>query len=129
MAQLAAAGRMLLSPFTGVASWYNRTAQSYPFTVGVVTTGLKTSAADVFAQKVRRAAACTLPASAACRLLAPVQRQHQQLALLDRQGLQPGRNADRAVPEHTQILQSAIPSLWPNLALVLSIGGGEAGGF
>lgn len=52
MAQLAAAGRMLLSPFTGMASWYNRTAQSHPFTVGVVTTGLKTSAADVFAQKV-----------------------------------------------------------------------------
>lgn len=53
MAQLAQAGRLLLSPFTSVAGWYNRTAQSYPFTVGVVTTGLKTSAADVFAQKVR----------------------------------------------------------------------------
>lgn len=45
---------MLLAPFTGVCSWYNRTAQQHPFAVGVVTTGLKTSAADVFAQKVRR---------------------------------------------------------------------------
>ncbi|KAL4428327.1 hypothetical protein ABPG75_002416 [Micractinium tetrahymenae] len=52
MAQLVQAGRLLLSPFTSVAGWYNRTAQAYPFTVGVVTTGLKTSAADVFAQKV-----------------------------------------------------------------------------
>lgn len=52
MAQLAQAGRLLLSPFTSVAGWYNRTAQANPFTVGVITTGLKTSAADVFAQKV-----------------------------------------------------------------------------
>ena len=52
MAQLAQAGRLLLSPFTSVAGWYNRTAQANPFTVGVITTGLNTSAADVFAQKV-----------------------------------------------------------------------------
>ena len=52
MAQLAAAGRLVLAPFTGMASWYNRVAQSHPLTVGVITTGLKTSAADVFAQKV-----------------------------------------------------------------------------
>ena len=110
MAQLAAAGRMLLSPFTGMASWYNRTAQSHPFTVGVVTTGLKTSAADVFAQKVRRAAACALPASAVCRLLAAVRRQHQRLALLDWQGLQPGRNADWAVPEHTRFCNPLSPA-------------------
>lgn len=53
MSQLATAGRLLIAPFAGVARWYNRTAQSHPFTVGVITTGLKTSAADVFAQKVR----------------------------------------------------------------------------
>ena len=52
MAQVAQLGRTLLSPFTNVATWYNRTAQKAPFTVGVVTTGLKTSSADLFAQKV-----------------------------------------------------------------------------
>ncbi|PRW44428.1 peroxisomal membrane family [Chlorella sorokiniana] len=52
MAQIAAAARKLISPFASVASWYNRTAQSHPLTVGVITSGLKTSAADVFAQKV-----------------------------------------------------------------------------
>lgn len=62
MSQLANAGRLLLAPFAGVAKWYNRTAQSHPFTVGVITTGLKTSAADVFAQKVRsHPAACNPP--------------------------------------------------------------------
>lgn len=52
MAQLVALGRTLLSPFTGAASWYNRTAERAPFTTGVVTTGIKTSVADLFAQKV-----------------------------------------------------------------------------
>lgn len=52
MSQLLAAGRVLVSPLTGAARWYNRTAQANPFAVGVVTTGLKTSAADWFAQKV-----------------------------------------------------------------------------
>ena len=52
MAQLAALGRTLLSPFTGAASWYNRTAERAPFATGFVTTGLKTSVADLFAQKV-----------------------------------------------------------------------------
>ncbi|GAB4824103.1 hypothetical protein N2152v2_011149 [Parachlorella kessleri] len=45
-------GRTLLSPLTGTARWYNNTAQAHPFTTGVITTGLKTSAADFFAQKV-----------------------------------------------------------------------------
>ena len=52
MAQVVQLGRTLLSPFTSVASWYNRTAEKAPFTVGFITTGLKTSAADLFAQKV-----------------------------------------------------------------------------
>ena len=47
-------GRTLLSPLTGSARWYNRTAEAHPFTTGVITTGLKTSAADFFAQKVGR---------------------------------------------------------------------------
>ncbi len=53
MAQLAQLGRTLLAPFASVAGWYNRTAQLHPVTTGVLTTGIKTSAADVFAQKVR----------------------------------------------------------------------------
>lgn len=54
MSQLLAVGRTLLSPLTGTARWYNRTAEKHPFTTGVITTGLKTSAADFFAQKVGR---------------------------------------------------------------------------
>lgn len=45
-------GRLVVSPLVGAASWYNRTALAYPVMTGVVTTGLKTSAADVFAQKI-----------------------------------------------------------------------------
>lgn len=52
MSQIVAVGRSLLSPFAGVAQWYNTTAKAHPFTTGIVTTGLKTSAADLFAQKV-----------------------------------------------------------------------------
>jgi hypothetical protein len=49
---LVRAGKVLLSPFTGVAHWYGSIAQKYPLATGIVTTGLKTSAADAFAQKV-----------------------------------------------------------------------------
>lgn len=52
MSQVAAAGRLLLSPFTGAALWFNNTAKAHPFATGVLSTGLKTSAADIFAQKV-----------------------------------------------------------------------------
>lgn len=52
MSQIAAVGRALLSPFTGAGRWYNETAKAHPFGTGVMTTGLKTSAADFFAQKV-----------------------------------------------------------------------------
>lgn len=47
-------GRLALTPFKGVAGWYNRIAQKSPLMTGLITTGLKTSAADAFAQKVRR---------------------------------------------------------------------------
>eukprot|EP01023_Acetabularia_acetabulum_P009722 TRINITY_DN1439_c0_g2_i2.p1 TRINITY_DN1439_c0_g2~~TRINITY_DN1439_c0_g2_i2.p1 ORF type:complete len:220 (-),score=22.25 TRINITY_DN1439_c0_g2_i2:249-908(-) len=39
-------------PFTSVANWYVACAKKNPFTTGMITTGLKTSAADIFAQKV-----------------------------------------------------------------------------
>ena len=52
MSQIAQAGRLLLSPFTSAASWYNSTAKAHPLATGIWTSGLKTSAADLFAQKV-----------------------------------------------------------------------------
>eukprot|EP00240_Pyramimonas_obovata_P007979 CAMPEP_0118932806 /NCGR_PEP_ID=MMETSP1169-20130426/10630_1 /TAXON_ID=36882 /ORGANISM="Pyramimonas obovata, Strain CCMP722" /LENGTH=169 /DNA_ID=CAMNT_0006875507 /DNA_START=41 /DNA_END=547 /DNA_ORIENTATION=+ len=42
----------VLAPITRVGMWYADTAKAYPFLTGFVTTGFKTSAADVFAQKV-----------------------------------------------------------------------------
>jgi hypothetical protein len=42
--------------FTSVGTTYAKAAQKRPFAVGFVTTGLKTSAADLFAQTVRYAA-------------------------------------------------------------------------
>lgn len=42
----------LARPFTALGQWYNSAAQSRPVVTAVVTTGLKTSAADLFAQKV-----------------------------------------------------------------------------
>lgn len=70
--QLAQLGRLAMAPLT----WYNRTAQKHPFAVGVITTGLKTSAADWFAQKVRARAragghgAAAAGPSTACRAVA-----------------------------------------------------------
>ena len=52
MSQIAAVGRVLLAPFVATGRWYNNTAKAHPFTTGVTTSGLKTSAADLFAQKV-----------------------------------------------------------------------------
>lgn len=45
-------GRLVWSPLAKAGSWYNNTAKKHPFTCGVVTSGVKTSAADIFAQKV-----------------------------------------------------------------------------
>lgn len=52
MSSIAQLGRSLLSPFTNTATWYNRTAEASPLLTGIITSGLKTSAADLFAQKV-----------------------------------------------------------------------------
>lgn len=42
----------LLWPVTSFCSAYARAAERRPFVVGVLTTGIKTSCADLFAQKV-----------------------------------------------------------------------------
>ena len=46
------AGRALARPFIDVAAWYTRVAKAKPVVTAFVTSGLKTSAADMFAQKV-----------------------------------------------------------------------------
>ena len=45
--------KTLASPFVQIGTAYGKAAQKRPFAVGFVTTGLKTSAADLFAQTVR----------------------------------------------------------------------------
>ncbi len=52
MSRLAQAGRLLRAPFLAIGSNYNNVAKQYPMATGVVTTVIKTSAADMFAQKV-----------------------------------------------------------------------------
>lgn len=47
------AASALSSPFVQAGQAYARAASRRPFLVGVVTTGIKTSAADMFAQTVR----------------------------------------------------------------------------
>jgi hypothetical protein len=44
---------LLKAPLMAAGRAYNATAQRYPMYTGVVTTVAKTSAADLFAQKVR----------------------------------------------------------------------------
>ena len=44
--------RQAVSPLVDFARWYERTARRYPFTVGLITSGIKTTVADIFAQKV-----------------------------------------------------------------------------
>eukprot|EP00210_Caulerpa_lentillifera_P004291 g4094.t1 len=44
--------RSMSSPFTRLATWYNQVAASEPFKTAVLTSFIKTGAADVFAQKV-----------------------------------------------------------------------------
>lgn len=48
------------NPFLQLAKAYNRTAQKSPLGTGMVTTVVKTSAADLFAQKVSKIAYQTL---------------------------------------------------------------------
>lgn len=49
--------RVLLGPFQRLGHAYNETAKRNPLSTGMITTVIKTSAADLFAQKVRCAAA------------------------------------------------------------------------
>ena len=52
MTQIVEVGRRVLAPFCSLGRWYNETAKRHPVATGVWTSGLKTSAADAFAQKV-----------------------------------------------------------------------------
>lgn len=45
-------GRSAVEPFVKMGSWYCTTAKARPALTGVITSGLKTSAADFFAQKI-----------------------------------------------------------------------------
>lgn len=47
-------------PLVTVGRSYNEVAQKYPFQTGVITTVVKTSAADMFAQKVRSISAANV---------------------------------------------------------------------
>lgn len=59
--QLREAGRKLFYPLLRLGSAYNGVAKAWPMSTGVVTTVVKTSAADYFAQKVRRRVVGHLP--------------------------------------------------------------------
>lgn len=52
MSKISQAGRLVLGPFASLGTWYNNTAKAHPLATGIWTSGLKTSAADLFAQKV-----------------------------------------------------------------------------
>lgn len=52
MSRLRHAFNIIKYPLVTVGRSYNEVAQRYPFSTGVVTTVVKTSAADLFAQKV-----------------------------------------------------------------------------
>lgn len=41
-----------MQPFINAGSWYNGIAKKHPFGCGIMTSGIKTSFADIFAQKV-----------------------------------------------------------------------------
>lgn len=58
---------VVTSPFVKMGRAYAAAAEKRPFTVGVVTTGIKTSAADLFAQLVRPPS--LLPSAPLCHLL------------------------------------------------------------
>lgn len=44
--------RQMALPFTSFAKWYTNCAKAHPLTTAILTSGIKTSAADLFAQKV-----------------------------------------------------------------------------
>ena len=49
---MASFARSLARPFVATGHWYSDVAKKRPVITAVITTGLKTSAADLFAQKV-----------------------------------------------------------------------------
>lgn len=49
---MASFARTLARPFVATGHWYSDAAKKRPVVTAVITTGLKTSAADLFAQKV-----------------------------------------------------------------------------
>lgn len=49
---MASLARTLARPFVATGHWYSDAAKKRPVVTAVITTGLKTSAADLFAQKV-----------------------------------------------------------------------------
>ncbi len=56
MSRLLRAVNVIKAPLMSAGRAYNSTAEKYPMLTGVVTTVVKTSAADLFAQKVGKAA-------------------------------------------------------------------------
>lgn len=55
MSRLLRAVNIIKAPLMSAGRAYNSTAEKYPMLTGVVTTVVKTSAADLFAQKVGKA--------------------------------------------------------------------------
>lgn len=55
-------GKQLVSPATNFAQWYVATAKKHPFPTAFFTSGIKTSVADLIAQKVssKRLTQCTV---------------------------------------------------------------------
>jgi hypothetical protein len=52
----------VMAPMMRFALWYSEVAKRKPFLTGFITTGIKTSAADLFAQKARLTEAQFAPA-------------------------------------------------------------------
>jgi hypothetical protein len=63
MGAVARFGRAAFAPFAATAVWYERTAKAHPLTTAIITTGFKTTAADLFAQKVSWAVRTQVTAS------------------------------------------------------------------
>lgn len=97
------AASALSSPFVQAGQAYARAASRRPFIVGVVTTGIKTSAADMFAQTVRPPPTLLPPRGLSSPVagVAPADPRHgvphqrpTELALLSRGSPASGRTTD-----------------------------------
>lgn len=65
--QILQTGKQLLAPANNFGQWYLATAKKHPFPTAFFTSGIKTSAADLIAQKVsRKPLVCTWEALLAC---------------------------------------------------------------